>query len=105
MVHISFRAGVARSVEELQETCDEILYDHSRAFGIEYHKASLKGRFAELIQTLHEKTGRRVVVLVDEYDKRFSDICDYTQDELESTFYGWIDDNTDLTKVKTWYNG
>ena len=105
VVHISFGAGVARNVEELQETCDEILYDHSRAFGIEYHKASLKGRFAELIQTLHEKTGRRVVVLVDEYDKRFSDICDYTQDELESTFYGWIDDNTDLTKVKTWYNG
>ncbi len=168
VVHISFGAGVARSVEELQETCDEILYDHSRAFGIEYHKASRKGRFAELIQTLHEKTGRRVVVLVDEYDKpildnientemaialreelknfysvikdadpyiefvfitgvskfskvslfsglnnlkdisidkRFSDICGYTQDELESVFSGWIGDNMDLDKVKTWYNG
>ena len=168
VVHISFGSGVARSVEELQETCDEILYDHSRAFGIEYHKVSRKGRFAELIQTLYEQTGRRVVVLVDEYDKpildsientemaialrdelknfysvikdadpyiefvfitgvskfskvslfsglnnlkditidkRFSDICGYTQDELESVFSGWIDDNTDLVEVKSWYNG
>ncbi len=168
VVHISFGSGVARSVEELQETCDEILYDHSRAFGIEYQKASRKGRFSELIQTLHEKTGRRVVVLVDEYDKPildnientemaiaireelknfysvikdadpyikfvfitgvskfskvslfsglnnleditispdFSAICGYTQDELETVFAGWIDEDVDLTEVKTWYNG
>ncbi len=168
VVHISFGSGVARSVEELLETCDEILYDHSRIFGVEYQKASRKGRFAELIQTLYEKTGRRVVVLVDEYDKpildsiknkemaiaireelknfysvikdadpyiefvfitgvskfskvslfsglnnlkditidkRFSDICGYTQDELENVFSGWIDDDVDLAKVKTWYNG
>ncbi len=97
VVHISFGAGVARSVEELQETCDEILYDHSRAFGIEYHKASRKGRFAELIQTLHEKTGRRVVVLVDEYDKPILDNIENTQmaialrEELKN-FYSVIKD-------------
>lgn len=73
VVHISFGAGVARSVEELRETCDEILYDHSRAFEIEYHKASRKGRFSELIQRLYENSGRRVVVLVDEYDKPILD--------------------------------
>ena len=38
-------------------------------------------------------------------DKRFSDICGYTQDELESVFSGWIGDTTDLVKVKTWNNG
>ncbi len=97
VVHISFGSGVARSVEELQETCDEILYDHSRAFGIEYHKASRKGRFAELIQTLYEKTGRRVVVLVDEYDKPILDNIDNTEmaialrEELKN-FYSVIKD-------------
>ncbi len=97
VVHISFGAGVARSVEELQETCDEILYDHSRAFGIEYQKASRKGRFAELIQTLHEKTGRRVVVLVDEYDKPILDNIENTdmaialREELKN-FYSVIKD-------------
>ncbi len=168
VVHISFGSGVARSVEELQETCDEILYDHSRTFGIEYHKSSSKGRFAELIQTLYEKTGRRVVVLVDEYDKpildsientemaitlreelknfysvikdadpyiefvfitgvskfskvslfsglnnlkdisidkRFSDICGYTQEELERVFSQRLDKNVNLAEVKNWYNG
>jgi len=168
VVHISFGSGVARSLKELQETCDEILYDHSRTFGIEYRKASHKGRFAELIQSVYEKTGRRVVVLVDEYDKpildsventemaialreelknfysvikdadpyiefvfitgvskfskvslfsglnnlkdisidkRFSDICGYTQRELESVFSERLDNSVNLAEIKKWYNG
>jgi hypothetical protein len=31
------------------------------------------GRLADLIETLHERTGQRVVVLVDEYDKPILD--------------------------------
>ena len=97
VVHISFGAGVVRSVEELQETCDEILYDYSRDFGIEYHKKSRKGRFSELIRTLYENTGRRVVVLVDEYDKPILDSIENTalaiaiREELKN-FYSVIKD-------------
>jgi len=168
VVHISFGSGVMRSVRDLEIRFSAILDNHVRLHDLQLCQEDLRERFAELIQTLYEKTGRRVVVLVDEYDKpildsientemaialreelknfysvikdadpyiefvfitgvskfskvslfsglnnlkditidkRFSDICGYTQDELERVFSGWIGDNTDLTKVKTWYNG
>jgi hypothetical protein len=35
----------------------------------------------------------------------FSAICGYTQDDLENVFAGWIGEDMDLTKIKTWYNG
>ncbi|WP_045216606.1 ATP-binding protein [Desulfonatronovibrio magnus] len=69
VVHVSFGSGVVRNVSELEVSFDEILYDHGLKYNIEYVKKSLKGKFAELIFTLHEKTGQKVVILIDEYDK------------------------------------
>ena len=37
-------------------------------------------------------------------DARFVTICGYTQTELETIFYEYLD-NVDLNQVKTWYNG
>ena len=37
---------------------------------------TLSGRFATLLETLHRRSGRRVVVLVDEYDKPILDAID-----------------------------
>ena len=73
VVHISFGSGVVRSIEELQVSFDEILYDHQKAYELTYAKDSRKGRFAELIQALHDRYDRKVVVLVDEYDKPILD--------------------------------
>ena len=38
-------------------------------FGTETQYATVSGRFASLLEALHDQTGQRVVVLVDEYDK------------------------------------
>lgn len=73
VILISFGSGVMRSVQELRTTFDEILYDHAKLYDIEYAKESLKGKFSELIASLHEKTGQKVVILVDEYDKPILD--------------------------------
>ena len=73
VVHISFGSGVIRDTRELKTTFDEILYDHSHKYHIEYAKESLKGRFSELIHTLYEQYSRGVVILVDEYDKPILD--------------------------------
>jgi len=168
VVHISFGSGVMRSVRDLEIRFSAILDNLVRLHDVKLCQDDLRERFAELIQTLHEKTGRRVVVLVDEYykpildsidntemavalreelknyysvikdadpfiefvfitgvskfskvslfsglnnlkdisiDKRFSDICGYTQDDLERVFSGWMGKDVDLAKVKTWYNG
>ncbi|MCF8107687.1 MAG: ATP-binding protein [Desulfohalobiaceae bacterium] len=73
VIHISFGSGVVRDQQELQTTFAEILYDHSREYGLSYVKKSLKGRFSELIQTLYERFSQKVTVLVDEYDKPILD--------------------------------
>ncbi|MFO7875864.1 MAG: ATP-binding protein [Desulfovermiculus sp.] len=73
VVHISFGSGVVRDPQELRITFGEILYDHSLEYNIEYAKESLKGRFAELVYSLHEHYGQGVVILVDEYDKPILD--------------------------------
>ncbi len=73
VVHISFGSGVTRDIQELQTTFDEILYDHSQEYDLKYVKKSLKGRFAELIYRLYEQYARKVVILVDEYDKPILD--------------------------------
>jgi Holliday junction resolvase-like predicted endonuclease len=78
VIHISFGSGVMRSVQELQITFEEILYDHARLYNIAYAKKSLKGRFAELIAGLQNKYKRDVVVLIDEYDKPILDNIDKT---------------------------
>ena len=38
-------------------------------YGLKYYDSDLSGRFENIIRKLYEKTGRQVVVLVDEYDK------------------------------------
>ena len=47
-----------------------------RRFGTETRYATVSGRFASLLEALHDKTGQRVVVLVDEYDKPILDVLD-----------------------------
>ena len=44
-----------------------------------FEDTTLSGRFATLLETLHRRSGRRVVVLVDEYDKPILDAIDEPQ--------------------------
>ncbi|GAB6059057.1 ATP-binding protein [Desulfonatronum parangueonense] len=97
VVHVSFGSGVVRDIEELQVSFDEILYDHQKAYDLSFAKDSRKGRFAELIQTLHDRYGQKVVVLVDEYDKPILDNIErpelalMVRDELKN-YYSVIKD-------------
>jgi len=77
VVHISFGSGVMRSVRDLEIRFSAILDNHVRAHGLQLRQDDLRERFAELIQTLYENTGRRVVVLVDEYDKPILDSIEH----------------------------
>ena len=44
-----------------------------------FEDITLSGRFATLLETLHRRSGKRVVVLVDEYDKPILDAIDEPQ--------------------------
>lgn len=53
----------------LGNVLDMILSGYEEKYGIEAESPDLPVRFSMLIQKIHEKTGKPVVVLVDEYDK------------------------------------
>lgn len=79
-----------------EETLDEILSSHLEEweyeYGVERIAPTLSLRFKNVIKTAHEKTGKRVVILVDEYDKPLvSNINDnrlyqFHQDKLSSLY-------------------
>ncbi len=54
------------------DVCDQ-LFDLEAAAGIERCHVTAPGRFRHLIRTLHRRSGRRAVLLVDEYDKPITD--------------------------------
>lgn len=73
VIRISFGGGVVHSRAELADKIREALDDNARRLDVAAEAASLSGRFSRLIQAAHAATGRRVVVLVDEYDKPILD--------------------------------
>jgi hypothetical protein len=73
VIHISFGAGVHRTIQELQNNFDYILNDNARQYGVSLTYTDLKNRFAELIQLLSQQSESKVVILVDEYDKPILD--------------------------------
>ena len=76
VVRLSFGAGHFKETDGLRAaTMDRLEMQESEA-GITARHESAPARFAHVIRTLHERTGRRVVVLVDEYDKPILDALD-----------------------------
>ena len=73
VVKLSFGGTGFHAPGDLHTNLTEQLDRLERQARITPRYDSLPGRFRYLIQTLHERTGQRVVVLVDEYDKPILD--------------------------------
>ena len=69
----SLGRGRVSSLEELNTNILSILDAQAEKQGIECKNELVANRFAELIQKVYAKTGRRVVILIDEYDKPILD--------------------------------
>jgi len=73
VLRLDFSGGDFTAPDALPaQVADQIAAAERRA-GLAGAYASLPGRFAGLIEALHEQRGQRVVVLVDEYDKPILD--------------------------------
>ncbi|MBD5262150.1 MAG: AAA family ATPase [Bacteroides sp.] len=58
------------SVEDgLDNLLNRLLGEYERQYGVTEVSETLAGRFAQLIRAVAESTGRKVVILIDEYDK------------------------------------
>ena len=98
VVRLSFGGGNYGRTGQLLARMAEQLADLEREAGVPASEgATPSGRFARLLAALHRQSGRRVVVLVDEYDKPILDALDDAQtaranrDDLRG-LYGTIKD-------------
>jgi hypothetical protein len=73
VIRISFGGGVLKNREDLGQVLHKKLFDSEEQFGLPMRFADTRSRFADLIERIHAKTGQRVVVLIDEYDKPILD--------------------------------
>ncbi len=73
VLRLDFGSGNFKEVGYLQANLMEQLAAIERRAGIVSEYTTAPGRFASILETLHEKAGQRVVVLVDEYDKPILD--------------------------------
>ena len=73
---LHFDMSLAKHVdkERLEEMLGVQLYRHEQVFGLPTVENDLNNRLSGLIRRAYEKTGRQVVVLIDEYDAPLLDV-------------------------------
>ena len=98
VVRLSFGGGSFTGPDVLEANVMEQLAACERRLGVVPEYLTAAGRFAFLLRTLHQQTGQRVAVLVDEYDKPILDMLEEREvaranrDYLRG-LYGVIKDN------------
>lgn len=91
MLHFDFTGGEYRSAEGLSNVLGNILMNAEQRYGIEPGDGlDLPIRFSNLLDQLYVKTGKRAVVLADEYDKPLLDTMeqDPGQEEENRELFG-----------------
>ena len=79
VLRLSFGGGVLGTVADLQASLNEQLGTLEARFGLPAEYPDARSSFKRLILRLAEKTGQRVVVLVDEYDKPILDNIEHPE--------------------------
>ena len=69
VLHLDLNAGQYQTVEELDKMLEYRLGEWEREYGVSIPGPTRSIRFLEVIKAAHARTGRGVVVLIDEYDK------------------------------------
>ena len=69
VLYFDFTGKNYASVDDLKANLDDILSEYEAIYGKNTDSSDVEIRFRNLIKAAHDKTGRQVVVLVDEYDK------------------------------------
>ena len=69
ILHIDLNSRRYENAESLRSELNKYLEIWERRYGDEFKDRALEERFFQIIAKAYEKTGQRVVILVDEYDK------------------------------------
>ena len=73
VLRLDFSSGPFTEPDDLQANLIDQLTAIERRSGVVAESATLPGRFARQLEGLHERSGQRVAVLIDEYDKPILD--------------------------------
>lgn len=93
VIRLDFNAELYNSIDAIYSIINRQLYQYEQKYGLDINVDTLNARFENLIHKAHEKTGHRVAILVDEYDKPMlqaigkPDLTDAYRDILKA-FYG-----------------
>ncbi|MDE7421218.1 MAG: ATP-binding protein [Muribaculaceae bacterium] len=79
VLHFDFNAENFSKEDGLERHLDTLLRGFEKIYGIEEENVTPSQRFRHIIETAYEKTKRKVVILIDEYDKPLLDIEDYPE--------------------------
>ena len=79
VVRLDFGAGDYREPALLEASVMEQLAAIERRAGITPEYRTAPGRLAYLLEALHDRSGQRVAVLVDEYDKPILDVLEHKE--------------------------
>ena len=83
--HIDFNGGNFTKPGVLQSMIDGYVRSWEAVYGTDPFNRDVESRFAYVLRAAHKQTGRRAVVLIDEYDKPILDVLDM---ELASEYSG-----------------
>ena len=86
VLHFSMAGGKHMEKEQLEEYLGYQLENQERKFGITEHRNGVNNRFADLMETVHKKTGKKLVVLIDEYDAPLLDVA-HEEENLDALRY------------------
>ena len=93
VIHLDLNAKPFTKLQDLHDLLHDQLTVYEREYNSEAVDKSSEGRFRHLIRSIKEKTGKKVVVLIDEYDKPILQAIgnEELQDQFRNTlkaFYG-----------------
>ncbi|MDR2424529.1 MAG: ATP-binding protein, partial [Prevotellaceae bacterium] len=69
VIYIDMNVETYKNAEILNVALDSVLRAYEDKYEVTFIASELSIRFSNLIRTIYEKTGKKVVVLIDEYDK------------------------------------
>ena len=75
VLHFDMSKGKHMGKEQLEEYLGYQLEDQEEKFGITEHRNGVNNRFADLMETVYKKTGKQLVILIDEYDAPLLDVA------------------------------
>lgn len=98
LIYLSFASGNYKEPDALKNKIDSMLSDYESEYQINVKKKEFGDRMLALIAAMRKKTGKGVVVLIDEYDKPLLDNLAINKDLEEDNrstlkgFYGSLKD-------------